>query len=363
MKTEIATPHIGPSGRSSASAGVVSRRAAAGAFVSWAFASASFAQSQDAAAFYRGKLLRVVVGFPPGGGFDLYARLVAEYLPRHMPVEVKFIVENMPGAATARAAAHIYGVGPQDGTIIGICHQGLLANQVLGIQNAGDFDMLKFNWVARMGTQLNVGVVWHTAGVKNIEDAKAKELIFGATTPTATSVLVPKALNAVLGTKFKIVPGYQGSQDMALAMERGETHGFATGVWIDLVNAHADWMKNGIIRPLFQIGVKRHLELPDVPTLGELTEKPDEKKILELLGATEDMGRAFMTGPRVPPERVALLRAAFDKMMRDPGLLNEMTAKNLEINYMHGDELQALTQNVGRMSPEVAAKARRMLVE
>ena len=318
---------------------------------------------ESAAAFYRGKVLRIVVGFPPGGGFDLYARLVAEYLPRHMPVETKFIVENMPGAATARAAAHIYGVGPQDGTVIGICHQGLLANQVLGIQNAGDFDMLKFNWIARMGTQLNVGIVWHTAGVRNIEDAKSKQVVFGATTPTATSVMVPKALNAALGTKFRIVPGYQGSGDMALAMERGETHGFATGVWIDLINAHADWMKNGIIYPLFQIGVKRHPDLPGVPTLGELTDRPDEKKILELLGATEDMGRAFMAGPRVPPERVALLRTAFDAMMRDPELLREMKAKNLEINYMHGDELQALVQGVGRMPPDVVAKARKMLVE
>ena len=319
--------------------------------------------AQDAAAFYRGKVLRVVVGFPPGGGFDLYARLVAEFLPRHMPVETKFIVENMPGAATARAAAHIYGVGPQDGTVIGICHQGLLANQVLGIQNAGDFDMLKFNWIARMGTQLNVGVVWHTAGVKNIEDAKTKEVVFGATTSTATSVMVPKALNAALGTRFRIVPGYQGSADMALAMERGETQGFATGVWIDLINAHADWLKHGVIFPLFQIGVQRHPDLPGVPTLGELADKPDEKAILELLGATEDMGRAFMAGPRVPPERVALLRAAFDSMMLDPELLREMNAKNLEIDYMPGDELQALARGVGRMSPEVVAKARKMLVE
>jgi tripartite-type tricarboxylate transporter receptor subunit TctC len=321
------------------------------------------ARAQDAGAFYRGKTLRIIVGFPPGGGFDLYARLAAEYLPRHMGVDVKFIVENMPGAATARAAAHIYGVGAQDGTVIGICHQGLLANQVLGLQNAGDFDMTRFNWIARMGTQLNVGIVWHTAGVKTIEDAKRKEVVFGATTPTATSVMVPKALNAVVGTKFRIVPGYQGSGDMALAMERGETQGFATGVWIDLVNAHADWMKTGVIFPLFQIGVTRHPDLPDVPVLGELTDAPEEKKILELLGATEDLGRAFIAGPRVPVERVAFLREAFDRMMRDEDLLREMRAKNLEINTMHGEALQALVQGVGRMSPEVVAKAKRMLVE
>ena len=132
---------------------------------------------------------------------------------------------------------------------------------------------------------------------------------------------------------------------------------------IDLVNGRADWMKNGIIHPLFQIGVKRHAQLPGVPVLGELTDKSEEKTILELLGATEDMGRAFMAGPRVPPERVAFLRAAFDRMMKDEELLREMTAKNLEINYMHGDELQALVQGVGRMPPEIAAKAKKMLVE
>lgn len=320
------------------------------------------AAAQEAKEFYRGKVLHIVVGFPPGGGFDLYARLVAEYLPRHMPVEVHCVVENMPGASTARAAAYIYGSAPQDGTVFGICHQGLLANQALGIPNAGEFDVLKFNWIGRMGTQLNVGIVWHTAGVRSLEDCKNKEVIFGATAPTATSVMIPKALNYALGTKFKIVPGYSGSADLNMAMERGEIHGFATGVWIDLLNTHANWMSEKIIFPLFQVGVNRNPALPDVPTVGELGDTQDERQILSVLGGTEDMGRAFMTGPKVPLDRVALLREAFSRMMKDPELLKNAEERNLEIYPMDGADLQKFVTQVGALPKEVSDKARKLLM-
>jgi len=220
------------------------------------FSSSAASAADSAQDFYKGKLLRIIVGFPPGGGFDLYARTVAEFLPRHMPGEPKVIVENMPGASTARAASFVYNVAPQDGTVMGIFHQGLLANQVLDVQ-AGDFDVTKFNWVGRMGTQLNVGLVWHTTGIKTIEDAKKKEVIFGATSPSATSSMVPRALNQMVGTKFKIVTGYQGSVDMYLAMERGETHGMATGVWFDLTRERADWVTDNKVSVLFQISTTR----------------------------------------------------------------------------------------------------------
>ena len=320
------------------------------------------AQEQEAKEFFRGRLMRIIVGFPPGGGFDLYARLVAEYLPKHMPVEIRCVVENMPGASTGRAAAHIYGPSPQDGTVIGICHQGLLANQVLGIPNAGDFDILKFNWIGRMGTQLNVGLVWHTAGAKSIDDCRKKPIVFGATAPTATSAMIPKALNAALGTKFEVVPGYAGSNDMNLAMERGEIHGFATGVWIDLQNTHANWLANNTIYPLFQVGTRRNPALPHVPTLGELTDDRDNKVILSLLGSTEDMGRAFMAGPKVPTGRVAVLRDAFTSMMKDPELLASANAKFLEIDPMSGAALQEFVSGIGTFPGELRDRARRVLM-
>jgi tripartite-type tricarboxylate transporter receptor subunit TctC len=318
-----------------------------------------FAQAADDG-FYAGKQIRVIVGFPPGGGFDSYARTLADHMGRHVPGNPTLIVQNMPGATTAKAAAHIYGVAPQDGTVIGLLHQGLLANQVLDIQG-GAFDVTKFNWIGRMGTRLSVGLVWHTTGVKTIEDAKKKEIIMGATSPTATSAMVPLALNHAAGTKFKVVMGYQGSADMYLAMERGETHGLPIAGWLDLIGPRADWVKDGKVAVLYQIALKRHPDLPNIPVLTDLANNDVDRQILALLASTEDMGRSFVSGPNLPAARVDTLRRAFADMMADPVFLADAQKRQLDIDFMDGKDLQALVQNVGAFPPDIAAKAKQIL--
>jgi tripartite-type tricarboxylate transporter receptor subunit TctC len=318
--------------------------------------------AQDATPdFYSGRTLRVVVGFPPGGGFDLYARLLAEYLPKYLPGHPNIVVENMPGATTARAAAYIYSVAPQDGTVLGIVHQQLLANQVLGVQ-AGDFDVVKFNWIGRAGMQLDAGVAWYTSGVTSIADAKTKSIAFGATTATAASAMITQALNALTGTKFKVVVGYQGSADFNLAMERGEIQGYATGLWTDFMANHPEWLADHKVVPLFQTAMKRNSLLPDVPVLPELTQDPDDRQIFDLLASTEEMGRAFIAGPGVPKERVRLLRKAFSQMMTDPQLLADAKAQQLEINAMAGNELQAYVTKVGEFPAALTARAKSILL-
>jgi tripartite-type tricarboxylate transporter receptor subunit TctC len=311
--------------------------------------------------FYRNKTLKIIVGFPPGGGFDLYARMLADYLPRYLPGEPKMIVESMPGASTARAASYLYNVAPQDGTVLGLFHHALLANQALEAQ-AGDFDVTKFNWIGRMATRLNVGLTWHTAGVRTIEDAKKREVVMAATAVTATSAMVPRAINHAAGTKFKVVLGYQGSADMILAMERGEAHGMSTGAWYDLARDRPDWIKDPKIHVLFQISTKRIPDLSHIPVLADLATTEDDRAILDLLGRTEDMGRAFPVGPRVPPERVALLRSAFAKMMADPSFLREAAKHHFEIDFIRGDELQKFIAAVGGFRPELRDKAKKILM-
>jgi tripartite-type tricarboxylate transporter receptor subunit TctC len=318
------------------------------------------AAAQAADSFYAGKQMKVIVGFPPGGGFDAYARTLADHMGRHIPGNPSFIVQHMPGASTAKAAAHLYGVAAQDGTFLGLLHQGLLANQVLDIQG-GAFDVTKFNWIGRMGTRLSVGLVWHTTGVKTIEDAKTKEVIMGATSPTATSAMVPLALNAFAGTKFRVVQGYQGSADMYLAMERGETHGLPIAGWLDLTGPRADWVKDGKVAVLYQTALKRHADLPNVPVLADLGHTDEDKQILALLASTEDMGRAFVSGPGIPAARVEILRDAFAAMMADPVFLADAQKRQLDIDFMHGKELQALVQSVGAFPADVAAKAKKVL--
>jgi tripartite-type tricarboxylate transporter receptor subunit TctC len=218
------------------------RRCAVAALVLFALSGASAQESGGG--FYKDKVIRVIVGFPTGGGFDLYARILADYLPKYIPGKPTVIVQNMPGAATALAAGYVYGVAPQDGTVLGLFHQGLLATQVLEVK-ASNFDMSKFNWIGRMATRLNVGMAWHTSGVKTIEDAKKKKMVVGATTASATSAMVPRAINHAAGTQFAIVLGYQGSADMLLAMERGETEGMSTAAWVDLARDRPEWFKTG----------------------------------------------------------------------------------------------------------------------
>ena len=323
--------------------------------LSWLAAAPASAQSDED--FYRGKTMRVIVGFAAGGGFHTYGQVLAAHMDRFMPGKPNFIVQDMPGAATAKAAQYIYAAAPQDGTVIGLLHQGLVANQVLDLQG-GSFDVTRFNWVGRMGTRLSVGLVWHTAGVKTLEEAKVKPVILGATGPTATSVMVPMALNRLVGTKFKVVQGYTGSGEMYLAMERGETQGLGIAGWLDLTGSRADWVKDGKVFVVYQIALKRHAEMPDIPTLGELAGSPDDRKIMELLASTEDMGRSFVAGPGVPPARVAILRNAFARMMADPEFLADAKAKQLDVDFMHGDELQKVVESIGAFPQALAARAK-----
>ncbi len=174
--------------------------------------------------------------------------------------------------------------------------------------------------------------------------------------------MVPRAINHAAGTRFKIVLGYQGSADITLAMERGEAHGMATAAWYDLARDHQDWLKGEKVFILFQISTKRIPDLAQVPVLADFAAAEDERLILDLLGRTEDMGRAFPVGPGVPPERVAPLRSAFAKMMADPGFLREAEKYHFELNFMHGDELQKFIAAVGGFPPELRGKAKTILM-
>ena len=325
-------------------------------------AATPLARAQDAAAdFYRGKVMKIVVGFPVGGGFDVYGRVVAEHLPRFIPGSPKMIVENMPGAATARAAAHLYRIAPQDGTVMGLFHMALLTDQAMATK-PGEFDLTKFNWIGRMATRLNVGVVATKTGVRTIADARKIPVVMGATAPTAISAMAPRAVNHATGALFKPILGYQGSADTVLAMERGEIGGFATAAWKDFSRDRAEWLRSGQVAVLFQISARGSPELPDVPALPDLASNPSDRRMLELLARTEDMGRAFPVGPGVPPERVAILREAFARMMTDTAFLRDAARLDFELDYMPGETVQSVIAGVDTLTPEERAKFRSILI-
>ena len=228
----------------------------------------------------------------------------------------------MLGASGRVAANYLYNAAPKDGTVIAILQQSVALGQALG-ESGIQYDAARFNWIGSPVRPDETLVVWHTTGVKSIEDAKKKEVIIGATSPTGMNYLYPKLANELLGTKFKIVTGYPGGTPIMLALERGEVEGRGSNPWSDWKASKPDWVKEKKIVPLMQMSLFKHPDLPDVPLMVDLAPNETARAVFELVTITGELGRPFLTAPDVPADRVKALRDAFDATMKDPEFLAE----------------------------------------
>ncbi len=271
---------------------------------------------------------------------------------RHMPGAPNFIVQHMPGAGGLTVVNHLQAIAPRDGTVFATTARSVALEPLIGNANA-KFDALKLNWIGSANVENSICVTYHNAPVKSLEDATKTEVIVGGTTQNAFEVVVPKATNKVLGTKFKIVQGYQGGGDMALAMERGETGGFCGIGWNFVKLRKAEWLKDKKINILFQIAMQPHPELPGVPSLLDQAKTPNDRKVLELIVAPQDMGRPFLAPPGVPADRLQALRAAFEKTLKDPQFLAESEKMGIEVQHVPGEDLQKLMERLYASPPEV----------
>jgi tripartite-type tricarboxylate transporter receptor subunit TctC len=313
-------------------------------------------RAQSADEFYKGKTISMVIGYPPGGSNDLYARAVARHIGKHIPGNPTVVPRNMPGGGSLVAANHIYNVAPKDGTVIGLVAATIPLDEQLGGSGI-KFKAAEFNWIGRVAPAVNVTFTWHTAPVKTIKDALEKEAVLGATGVSSTVAIYPTVLNNVAGTKFKLVMGYEGSPAAMLAMERGEVHGHSTS--LDGVQAaHPDWIKEKKIHFIVQYALTRHPDLPDVPTAVELAPNPDQAQVLRIVMNATEVGKSVLAPPEVPKERVEVLRKAFTAMVKDPEFKAELEKVNLELVPLSGDEIQKLVQEVGNVSPDVLTKVR-----
>jgi tripartite-type tricarboxylate transporter receptor subunit TctC len=323
----------------------------------------SLAAADSAADFYKGKQLKIIVGYGPGGGFDAYARLLADHLPSQLPGLPTTIVMHMPGAATVKAASYIYKVAPQDGTVLGIPNHALPLNALL-LHDVGDgFDPARFNWIGRLDYIDVVGVAWHGSGFNGIDDVKSKTLIFGATSSGGTSVMTPLALNRLAGTRFKLIQGYKDTSEEYLAMEKGEIQGMGNAIWSQLRRSHPQWISERTVVPLYQDGYERAATLKDVPTVPELAASDEDRKALRLLASTSVVGRAFFAGPGVPRERVTALRSAFDAMVEDPAFRADAERLNIPLNPLSGDKLQAMVVELGAYPEALLDRVREIVKE
>jgi tripartite-type tricarboxylate transporter receptor subunit TctC len=311
--------------------------------------------AQDVADFYAKAEMSMIVGYNPGGTYDLYARLAAKHLPNHLPGKPNIVVKNVPGVGSLKAANFLHGQGQRDGAMLGVITQFVALQQVLK-HRAVRYDAREFSYLGRMTSAVEVTLVWHTVPVKTIEDARKRVVVLGSTSPGSSADTNPRLMNALAGTKFKIVQGYKGSTGAMLAMERGEVEG-SLAVVQNLLVQKKDWLRNKKVNVLVQYALERHPAFPDAPAMVEFGSTPEDKEILKLYGSTASVGRYLMTPPGVPKARLAALRKAFDGMVKDPAFLAEMKQKNMELDVMSGEKLEALIHDTFNISPNAAKRA------
>lgn len=301
---------------------------------------ASAATSDPVADFYRDKIVNLYVGFPPGGGYDIYARVFAAHFGRHIPGRPTVVVRNMVGGSGVRAAGYITTVTPQDGTSLGMFLDGITLGKVLG--GPGDFDPLKLTWIGRIVSTATVAVAWHTSPALTVEDAKSKEIIVAASVATSTSSIIPTALNDLIGTKFKVIRGFQGSPQQSLALERGEVHAIGSIAWEAIQGSKQNWLAEKKIRILYAQGTRRIKNLPNDPAVVEFAADQKSRDILGLISVGAEIGRSISAEPGIPRDRAAALRRAFMATMADSGFIEEMAKRKLDIEPLPGTEVQKI---------------------
>ncbi|MGE5540326.1 MAG: Bug family tripartite tricarboxylate transporter substrate binding protein [Gemmatimonas sp.] len=347
--------------RSNVHSGVAFGRAlivAAVAVVASAFASGhAAAQSDPIAAFYRGKEMRLLIGTPVAGGYDTYGRFFARHLPRFMPGAPSVLVQNVPGAAGVNMANSLYVQQPKDGTVIGSGAGSIATAALFGGQGAR-YDARRFLWIGSLNAEVGLVISWRDSPVRTAKDLFDRELIVGGSGATDGNVIFPNTMNNVLGTKFRVVPGYKGTATIAVAMEQGEVQGMGSWHYSSIITSKPEWLKDGSIHVLVQLALQRHPAIPDVPTVLELARTDEERAVIELVFAQQDMGRPFFAPPGIPPERGAALRAAFLAMVNDPEVLKEADRMQLEINQpMPGEAMNALIERLHAQPGSIIRRA------
>ena len=318
--------------------------------------------------FYKGKQIRIIVGFTAGGIIDLWARLYTQHLGRHIPGNPDLIVQNIPGAGSMIAANQLYNVAKPDGLTLAMISSGLYFDQLLGAKQV-QFDWARYGWIGSPVRNFEVLTMRADTPYKNIEDIQkaAQPPRCGTTGTGATGHYFPKFIDEALGARIQIVLGYPGNRDVEVAIERGEAHCYAITKEAFLREPGRSWLKKGFVRALVQGGQKRDRLFPDTPTIYELMEKhktPDGlKRLASLLLSTGSIGRPLMTPPNTPADRVQTLREAFAKMIVDPAFLAETKKREWEVEYVSGEELEAIAKRAMVQTPETIARLKQILSE
>ena len=306
---------------------------------------AAAVSAQTPEEFFKGKTITIYVGLSAGGGYDLNARLLARYLGKHTPGNPTVVVKNMPGGGGLVMTNYVANAALKDGLHIGALQRGLPFEPMLGDASNAKYDPLKLNWLGSINADTSVAIASKRSGIKTMQDLQKKELIVGGSGVGTETVTVPYVLRNILGFQYKVISGYPGSTEIMLAMQRGEVDGKAVSTWTSLKPTAKQMAEDGTVI-LYQMGLRKHPELPHVPLVSDFATTEDQKNILELQFTALELGRPYVLAEGVAADRVTALRRAFDAAMKDKDLLADAEKQGLEINPVTGEEMHKILTRV-----------------
>lgn len=310
--------------------------------------------------YYKGKTVKINIGFHPGGGYDAYGRVLARNISKYLPGNPTVLAVNFPGAGSLRLANYIYNRAPKDGLEVGIFASSAAFGPLYLIKQA-KFKTENFTWIGNIDQSIGTCTAWHTSGIKTFEELKKREVIYGSSSPSSVASQHPRGFNALLGTKLKIIHGYPGSTGVLLAMKRGEVEGGCGFALSSLKARRYDEWKSGKLRILVQTGKKKAPELAGVPHLYDMARDDDEKKVMDLIYGLHTFGRPVAAPPGLPKKPTELLRTAFMATMKDARFLKEAGKLRLPINPWSGKRLQKEIASFVNYPPSVIARARQAM--
>lgn len=336
---------------------MLTRLIAAGLVASAALAGPAAAETVEE--FYDGKRITLVVGTGPGGGYGLYAEMLADHMPKHIPGNPTMVTQYMPGAGGATATTYIWGTAPRDGTVISSLTQSGALFQVLNPDV--EYDASELSYIGRMASANAAGVIWAETGVSSLEDIKDAEIVMGATGRGDQSYMFPTLLKNLLGHQFKVVTGYPGTRDMNLAIERREIDG-RVGSWTSWKAAAAEWIEDGTVVPIVEVGLVSSPDLAGkVPLVADLARDDDERAMLRLLSSYAAIGRSVSGPPEIPQERLTALRAAFEATMNDPEFQAAAAEAGVPLEYLSGEELAEIVDETVSADDALVERAKELL--
>jgi tripartite-type tricarboxylate transporter receptor subunit TctC len=312
------------------------------------------ATAESVVDFYAGRQISIIVGASAGGGYDTQGRLVARHLGKHMPGNPVILVQNMPGAGSLAATNYIYNSAANDGTVIALVQRSMLLIKNWNPQ-AVRFDLARLNWVGSINSEVAVTAAWHTAPHQSAKDLFDKPLIVGGV-QGADPDTTPRLFNALLRTKFKIINGYPGTTEIALAMEKGELQGIADWSWSSLKIARPDWLRDHKITLLMQAALHKESELGDLPSALDFVGNEADRKVIELYLTQKTLARPIIAPPGIPPERLAALKAAFAALATDKDFLADAQSARLEVSPIWGEAVDKIIRLISSASPETTAR-------